>query len=43
MVCVCVCQLCASNGQSDPFGPAADSAGQLALDKVKTTDDGAGD
>lgn len=31
--------MCASNGQSDPFGPGADSAGQLFLDKIKTTDD----
>lgn len=38
-VCVCVCQLRASNGYSDPFGLCVDSAGQLALDEVKTTDD----
>lgn len=31
--------VCVSNGFNNPFGPCADSGGQLALDKVKTTDD----
>lgn len=43
VVCKCVCELCLSNGRSDPFGPGVDSAGQLALDEVSTTDERAGD